>query len=312
MTGPTTFSERELPGGLLAVRPTAPRDNGQRTDGGTLAATKRLLLAYCCSVLTHAILARRASLLAPISGLRTDQSSLGCRSHNQFGGWMAAVGNHKLLQSIINHHPTLFFTTTTLTQSPPTPPPLTGSKRSKAIVVMAEHDLLHKVSPFCDPHLLVQAEGPLDFLHGQAEYFPENDILSAKVALLGQTKNVRGRALGLPRGLWMDGWCVPPPGRSIDPSPILIHNVSQPPSPNRWTGSCGRWRSSTATTSSRPRVRTHTYTHNRLGRMGSVVEISHPVIVAVPITSSSRRAAEAQGGAGRAGGGAPGGGGGRP
>ncbi len=129
MTGPTTFSERELPGGLLAVRPTAPRDNGQRTDGGTLAATKRLLLAYCCSVLTHAILARRASLLAPISGLRTDQSSLGCRSHNQFGGWMAAVGNHKLLQSIINHHPTLFFTTTTMTQSPPPPTPNRQQKK---------------------------------------------------------------------------------------------------------------------------------------------------------------------------------------
>ena len=50
---------------------------------------------------------------------------------------------------------------------------------------MAEHDLVHKVSPFCDPHLLVQAEGPLDFLLGQAEYFPQDDILSAKVALLG-------------------------------------------------------------------------------------------------------------------------------
>jgi hypothetical protein len=56
---------------------------------------------------------------------------------------------------------------------------------------MAEHDLVHRVSPFCDPHLLVQADGPLDFLLGQAEYFPQEDILKAKVALLGQTKNVR-------------------------------------------------------------------------------------------------------------------------
>lgn len=61
---------------------------------------------------------------------------------------------------------------------------------------MAEHDLIHKVSPFCDPHLLVQADGPLDFLLGQAEYFPQEDISKAKVALLAQTKNVSTQRRG--------------------------------------------------------------------------------------------------------------------
>lgn len=68
---------------------------------------------------------------------------------------------------------------------------------------MAEHDLVHKVSPFCDPHLLVQADGPLDFLLGQAEYFPQEDILKAKVALLAQTKNVREEQSGGDMWWWL-------------------------------------------------------------------------------------------------------------
>lgn len=72
---------------------------------------------------------------------------------------------------------------------------------------MAEHDLVHKVSPFCDPHLLVQADGPLDFLLGQAEYFPQEDILKAKVALLAQTKNVREEQSGGYMWWWLGvGW----------------------------------------------------------------------------------------------------------
>ena len=55
---------------------------------------------------------------------------------------------------------------------------------------MAEHDLTHKVSAFCDVHLLVAPDGPLDFLVGQAEYFSQEDILNAKAQLLGKTKNV--------------------------------------------------------------------------------------------------------------------------
>lgn len=71
---------------------------------------------------------------------------------------------------------------------------------------MAEHDLFHKVALFCDPHLLVQAEGPLDFLLDQAEYFPQEDIMKAKVALLAQTKNVRACVLDGRRKCCLIDW----------------------------------------------------------------------------------------------------------